>query len=65
MSRARRADDAKAIVLRYIEDVWNGGDPNGLDALTTGDFAYHLGDAARARPRGDARLPVDDARRVP
>lgn len=35
--------DAKALVERYVEEVWNGGDPAALEALTTPDFRYYLG----------------------
>jgi steroid delta-isomerase-like uncharacterized protein len=36
-------DDLKATVLRYIEAVWNRGDSEALDELTTAEFAYYLG----------------------
>jgi steroid delta-isomerase-like uncharacterized protein len=35
--------DAKALVARYIEEVWNAADPVALDELTTPDFTYGLG----------------------
>jgi steroid delta-isomerase-like uncharacterized protein len=34
--------DVKAVVLRYIEAVWNGLRPDALDELTTPGFTYHL-----------------------
>lgn len=36
-------DDPKAVVLRYIEAVWNRGDPGALEALTTPGFTYRIG----------------------
>jgi steroid delta-isomerase-like uncharacterized protein len=35
-------DDVKAVVVRYIEAVWNGLRPDALDDLTTPEFTYHL-----------------------
>ena len=35
--------DAKDLVRRYVESVWNRGDLQALDALTTEDFSYHIG----------------------
>lgn len=35
--------DVKTVVLRYIEAVWNRGDLEGLDELTTPEFVYYLG----------------------
>jgi steroid delta-isomerase-like uncharacterized protein len=37
------SEDARATVLRYIEAVWNRGDGEALDQLTTPEFTYHLG----------------------
>jgi steroid delta-isomerase-like uncharacterized protein len=34
--------DAKTLVLRYVETVWNRGDLTALDDLTTPTFTYHL-----------------------
>ena len=33
----------KALVARYIEEVWNGGSLLALERLTSEGFAYHLG----------------------
>ncbi len=35
--------DVKDLVRRYIDGVWNQGDPAALAALTTESFAYRLG----------------------
>jgi len=35
--------NAEAIVLKYLESVWNRGDTQAFEAMTTPDFAYHLG----------------------
>jgi steroid delta-isomerase-like uncharacterized protein len=36
-------EDSKQLVTRYIEDVWNQGDLEALETLTTEAFVYHLG----------------------
>lgn len=35
--------EAKDLVERYIEHVWNRGEPDALDELTTPGFTYRLG----------------------
>jgi len=36
-------DDAKSLVLQFVEDVWNGADAEALDRLTAESYTYHLG----------------------
>lgn len=36
-------NDAKALVLKFVEDVWNRADAESLDRLTTDSYTYHLG----------------------
>ena len=36
-------EDAKGLVVRYIEEVWNKGDAAALETLTTETFRYCLG----------------------
>ncbi len=36
-------NDAKALVLKFVEDVWNGSDLEALDRLTADSYTYHLG----------------------
>lgn len=36
-------DDAKGLVLKFVEDVWNGADAEALDRLTAESYTYHLG----------------------
>jgi steroid delta-isomerase-like uncharacterized protein len=44
------ASEAEDLVRRYVDDVWNRGDLDSLDALTAASFAYHLnGQPARDR----------------
>ncbi len=35
--------DARELVRRYIEEVWNRGSQDSLEDLTTPAFEYHLG----------------------
>jgi steroid delta-isomerase-like uncharacterized protein len=35
--------NAQALVLEYLESVWNQGDAKAFEALTTPDFVYYLG----------------------
>ena len=36
-------ETAKALVLNYVERIWNRGDIAALDELTTPTFLYHMG----------------------
>jgi steroid delta-isomerase-like uncharacterized protein len=36
-------EDARILVRRYIDRVWNGGDAAALEELTLPDFTYSLG----------------------
>ena len=36
-------EDVKALVSKYIEEVWNSADLKAFDELTRSEYAYHLG----------------------
>ncbi len=38
-----KTDDARSVVRRYVDRVWNGGDVVALEELTVPDFTYALG----------------------
>ncbi|NIS31534.1 MAG: hypothetical protein GWN07_14290, partial [Actinobacteria bacterium] len=41
MSAAVAEGDARAVVRRFVEEVWDAGDPAALDELTAEGFALH------------------------
>jgi steroid delta-isomerase-like uncharacterized protein len=47
-------EDCKAVVRRYVEEIWSEGDPAALDTLTTPTYTYHLG-GQPARDRAGLR----------
>ncbi len=41
-SKVMTTEDARSVVRRYIDQVWNGGDVVALEELTVPDFTYSL-----------------------
>ncbi len=39
-------DSNKALVRRFIDEVFVGGKPGSIDEMVTADFAWHVGDSA-------------------
>lgn len=46
-------DEAKKLISKYIEEVWNNADLNALDDLTSAKYTYHFGSQP---PRNKAAL---------
>ena len=43
------AEENKAVVLRYIEEVWNGHDLDALDGLVSPEYLNHAAGTAEYR----------------
>jgi steroid delta-isomerase-like uncharacterized protein len=57
--------DAKQLVRRYVEEVWNGGDLDAVDRLVAEDYAAHDPvDAEPVRGRAALKALVGDYRRA-
>lgn len=53
--------DTKALVIDYIEAIWNRSDPDSLERLTAPSFAYRLGEQP-ARDRASMRQFLEGLR---
>jgi steroid delta-isomerase-like uncharacterized protein len=51
------AEENKAVVLRYVEEVWNGHDLDAIDGLVSPEYFNHAASTAEYR-RGGARRAV-------
>jgi predicted ester cyclase len=51
------AEGNKAVVLRYVEEVWNGHDLDAIDGLVSHEYLNHAASTAKYR-HGGARLAV-------
>ena len=59
MATARAtAEENKAVVLRYVEEVWNRHDLDAIDGLVSPDYVNHAASTEEYR-RGGARLAVE------
>ncbi|QDU55944.1 ester cyclase [Aeoliella mucimassa] len=54
--------EQEKLVTDYIETVWNTGNYQALESMTTSDFAYHLG-GQPPRDRAGLQLFVTSCRR--
>jgi steroid delta-isomerase-like uncharacterized protein len=52
------AEENKAVVLRYVEEVWNGHDLHAIDGLVSAEYLNHAATTAEYR-RGGARRAVE------
>jgi steroid delta-isomerase-like uncharacterized protein len=52
------AEGNKAVVLRYVEEVWNGHDLDAIDGLVSPEYINHAATTAEYQ-RGGARLAVE------
>lgn len=55
MATTQRHGSNEALVLRFVDDVWNGEDLDALDELTTADFVTHHLGAGNDRDRDEFR----------
>lgn len=51
MATAQRNETNEALVRRFVADVWNGGDLESIQQLTTADFVAHQLGASNDRDR--------------
>lgn len=59
MATARATvEENKAVVLRYVEEVWNRHDLDAIDGLVSPDYVNHAASTEEYR-RGGARLAVE------
>ena len=52
------AEENKAVVLRYVEEVWNGHDLDAIDGLVSPEYFNHAASTEEYR-RGGARRAVE------
>ena len=52
------AEENKAVVLRYVEEVWNGHDLDAIDGLVSPEYVNHAASTEEYR-RGGARRAVE------
>jgi predicted ester cyclase len=52
------AEENKAVVLRYVEEVWNGHDLDAIDGLVSPGYVNHAASTEEYR-RGGARRAVE------